>query len=93
MLSSIARGCYLVEPLGAGSFDFGENRFSLPVCGFVMQQGRATAALSGVRLEGSIDGFLRGIQGLARDLAFHPYGAMIGAPSMLLTGLSLRGES
>ena len=79
-----------MEPLGVGNFDFERDRFRLPVCGFVLRQGRATAPLSRAWLEGTITALLRNIQGVGRDLAFQPLGAMIGAPSMLISGLGLR---
>ncbi len=92
LLGSIARGYYLVESLGVGSFDFEQDRFRLPVCGFALQQGAATEPLSRVWLEGGIRALLDGIQGVARDLTFEPLGAMIGAPSLLVGGFGLRGN-
>lgn len=92
LLSSIARGYYLVEPLGAGKFDFAADRFRLPVCGFTIRQGAATAPLSKAWLEGGIRAFLEGIQGVARDLGFEPLGAMVGSPSILVGGFGLRGD-
>jgi hypothetical protein len=41
-------------------------------------------------MEGGIGSFLRNIQAVARDLSFQPLGAMIGAPSLLVSGLGLR---
>lgn len=91
LLGSITRGYYLLEPLGPGVFDFLRDQFRLPVCGMVLRRGQATAPLSRIWLEGRISSFLRNIQAVARDLTFQPMGAMIGAPSMLVTGLGLRG--
>lgn len=90
LLGSVTRGYYLLEPLGPGTFDFPGDRFRLPVCGFVLRQGRATAPLSRTWLEGGISALLRNIQGVARDLTFEPMGALIGAPSLLVSSLSLR---
>ena len=92
LLGSIARGYYLVEPLGAGRFDFEQDRFRLPVCGFALQQGVAAAPLSRVWLEGGIRALLEGIQGIARDLTFEPLGAMIGSPTLLVVGVGLRSQ-
>jgi predicted Zn-dependent protease len=42
-------------------------------------------------LEGGIGGFLRSIDAVARDLAFFPLaGAMIGSPTLRLTGMEIR---
>lgn len=91
LLGSISRGHYLVEPLGPGRFDFEQDRFSLPVCGFTLRQGAATAPVARAWLEGGIRALLEGIQGVARDLSFEPLGAMIGAPTLLVKGVGLRG--
>jgi len=90
LLSSVTRGYYLLEPLGPGMFDFERDQFRLPVCGFVLRQGQATAPLSRTWVEGGIGALLRNIQAVARDLSFQPLGAMIGAPSLLISGLGLR---
>lgn len=90
LLGSISRGHYLVEPLGAGRFDFEHDRFCLPVCGFALRQGAATAPLARAWLEGGIRALLEGIHGVARDLSFEPLGAMIGTPTMLVRGVGLR---
>jgi len=91
LLGSVTRGYYLLEPLGPGEFDFERDQFRLSVCGFVLRQGQATAPLSRTWLEGGISAFLRNIKAVARDLTFEPLGAMIGAPSLLVGGLGLRG--
>lgn len=91
LLSSVTRGYYLLEPLGPGMFDFERDHFRLPVCGFVLRQGQATAPLSRTWVEGGISTLMRNIQAVARDLSFQPLGAMIGAPSLLISGLGLRG--
>jgi len=90
LLGAVSRGHFLLEPLGSGLFDFQEDRFRIPVCGFVLRQGKASAPLSRTWLEGGISTFLRNIQAVARDLTFHPLGAMIGAPTILVNGLGLR---
>jgi predicted Zn-dependent protease len=93
LLSSVARGYYLVDTTGGGRFDFQEDRFCLPVCGLVLRQGRADAPVGGAWLCGAVSSFLRGIQAVARDLFFLPFDGMIGSPTLLVTGLELRKEA
>jgi predicted Zn-dependent protease len=92
LLSSVARGYYLVDTMGGGQFDLGQDHFSLPVCGLVLRQGRADAPVGGAWLCGAVSSFLRGIQAVARDLLFLPGDGMIGSPTLLVTGLELRKE-
>lgn len=90
LVGAVSRGYYLLGCEGPGSFDLSEDRFSLPVWGFVLRQGKSVEPLSGSRLEGRIGALLRGIQAVGRDLMFAPLKGMIGCPSMLVTGIELR---
>lgn len=90
LLGSIGRGYYFLDTPGAPRFDFDANRFALPVVGFAVERGRAMAAVAAVELGGSIGQLLHGLAGVARDLTFAPLDGMIGAPSMLLTGLEVQ---
>lgn len=90
LLGSVAQGYYLIDTMGPGRFDFTSDRFALPVCGFAVQSGRASAPVASAWLCGGIGTFLRGLAGVARDLTFHPLDGMIGSPTVLVTGLELR---
>ena len=90
LLGGVARGYYLLEQRGAGRFDLAAGELAVPVCGFAVRGGRAAAPISGGWLCGTIGAFLRGVVGVARDLAFLPLDGMIGAPTLLATGLELR---
>jgi PmbA protein len=90
LLGSIAQGYYLIDATGGARFDFAENCFALPVCGFAVQSGRASAPVAGAWLCGKISTLLQNIAGIGRDLAFHPLNGMIGSPTLLVTGLELR---
>lgn len=91
LLGSVTQGYYLIDATGPGRFDLAADRFTLPVCGFAVQSGRASAPVAGAWLCGGIGTFLKGIAGVARDLTFHPLDGMIGAPTVLAAGLELRG--
>jgi PmbA protein len=90
LLAGLARGYYLLDVVGAGRFDLAGDRFELPVCGFAVAGGRAVAPVSRALLCGGAGALLRGVQAVARDLAFLPLDGMIGAPSLLVGGLELR---
>jgi len=92
LLGGVSRGYYLLDATGGGVFDFDADRFALPVCGFAVQGGRSSAPVGGAWLCGGIGALLRGVQGAARDLAFFPLDGMLGAPTLLVTGLELRSS-
>jgi predicted Zn-dependent protease len=89
LLGSVAQGYYLIDVTGPGRFDLADDRFALPVCGFAVQSGRASAPVAGAWLCGGIGTFLKGIAGVGRDLTFHPLDGMIGSPTVLATGLEV----
>ncbi|MFP3941040.1 MAG: metallopeptidase TldD-related protein [Thermoanaerobaculia bacterium] len=92
LLEGVARGYYLLDADGAFSVDWDSGRFSVPVVGFALERGRAVAPLAGAVVEGRLGRLLRGVQAVARDLAFSPRGGgLLGAPSILVAGLEIRG--
>lgn len=91
MVGGIEHGYYLIELGDPGHFDIANDRFTLPVRGFRVEVGRATAPIARAWLGGSISGLLHGIQAVGRDLTFMPLDGMIGSPTLLIEGLTLRG--
>ncbi len=90
LVADLARGFYLLEATGPPRVDPAAATFTVPVCGFAVQAGRATAPLSGVHLAGGVGALLQGIVAVARDLAWFPLDGMIGAPTARVQGLELR---
>jgi PmbA protein len=92
LLTDLARGYYFVDVEGPAALDPEGDRFSVPVLGFAVQSGRPGAPVRGVRLQGSLRALLRGVAGVGRDLRFQPRGRdVMGAPTMLLTGVEVGG--
>jgi PmbA protein len=90
LLGAIPQGYYLIDATGPGRFDLATDRFALPVCGFAVEAGRASAPVARAWLCGGIGAFLKGVVGVGRDLTFHPLDGMIGSPTLLVTGMELR---
>ncbi|HET9227289.1 MAG TPA: metallopeptidase TldD-related protein, partial [Thermoanaerobaculia bacterium] len=91
LLGSMTQGYYLIDVTGGGRFDLAGGTFALPVCGFAVEAGRASAPVARAWLCGGIGDLLQGIAGVGRDLTFHPLTGMIGSPTILVSGLELRG--
>jgi PmbA protein len=92
LVSGVGSGCYVLDVDGGGFFDLGRDRLALPVCGFLLAGGAARGPFRNGWLCGSITGFLRGVVGVARDLAFFPLAGLLGSPTLRVSGLELRGE-
>lgn len=89
LLASVARGHYFLESQGAGRFDLEEDRFEIEVGGFRVRAGRPTATISGATLSGTVSRLLSGLEAVARDVTFFPHGGLLGAPSLLISGLDV----
>jgi len=91
LLADVRSGHYLIDTTGPARFEAKGDRFELPVCGYAVEAGRATAPIAGARLCGTAAALFRGIAAAARDLSFLPLDGMLGSPTLLVTGLELRG--
>jgi predicted Zn-dependent protease len=89
LLAGVGRGHYLLDVTDAGRFSLTEDRFALPVCGFAFEGGRPVAPVAGAWLVGPAGSLLRHVEAVARDLAFFPLAGMIGAPTVLLSGMEV----
>lgn len=89
LLGSVERGHYWLAPVGDGAFDLARDEFALPVCGFSIDGGEARAPIGEALLGGSIGEMLRGIEAVGRDLRFVPRGAVYGAPTLLVAGITV----
>lgn len=90
LVDAVREGFYLLEPRGSGHFDLATDRFTLPVCGFELQQGAAARPVKDLALHGSVGGLLRSIEAVGRDLSFQPIAGILGAPSVLARGVSVQ---
>lgn len=90
LLGSVERGYCLVDTLGAGHYDFDADRLAVPVCGYAVRGGRLAEPFTGSWLVGSPGGLLHGVRAVAGDLEFAPLDGLIGAPTLLVSGLELR---
>jgi predicted Zn-dependent protease len=91
LLGGVDRGAYLLDTTGAPRLDFATGRFAVPVCGFAVAGGRASAPIAHAWLSGELRALLHGLRATARDLSFLPLDGMIGCPSLLVEGLELTG--
>lgn len=92
LLSGLETGYYFIDAPGPGSFALDDDHFRLAVRGFAIRGGRAHAPVAPAYLTGSVASLFQGLKATARDLAFLPLSGMIGSPTLLFSGLEVRGE-
>ena len=79
---------YLVAAEGGIRID-AVGRFALPVSGFALAGGRGAGALGRCLLRGEVEGWMRGLEAVARDLTYVPGDGLYGAPSAVVSGFEL----
>ena len=92
LVADLGRGCYLLDAHGAVRWDAEADRFSVPVSGFLVDGGKAIRPLAGAWLRGAVSALLHGVAGVGRDLAFLPLGALVGSPTLRVTGIEVTAE-
>ena len=92
LAASVGRGYQLLDVLGPGRFDLDGDRLAVPVCGYALRAGRLGEPFTDSWLCGGVGALLQGVRAVGADLEFLPVGGLIGSPSLLVTGLELRGE-
>jgi len=90
LVGDLADGFYLLDAGDGRSYDLAGGFFSLPVFGFRIASGRPLHPLGPASLVGDPRRLLHAVCGIASDLRFDPLDARIGAPSLLVRGLTLR---
>lgn len=90
LAAAVSRGYHLIDALGPARVDLAGDRLAIPVCGVALRAGRRGKPFAGSWLYGGVGAFLQGLRAVGSDLAFLPLGGLIGAPSLLVTGLELR---
>jgi PmbA protein len=92
LVADLGRGCYVMDAHGAARWDAEADRFALRVSGFVVEGGAARRPVAGAWLRGRLSALLRGVVGVARDLTFLPFGALVGSPTLRVTGVEVAAE-
>jgi PmbA protein len=92
LLAAVKSGYYFLDAAGPMHLDAEADTFRLPVLGFAVEAGRATAPVQGAFLAGRLGDLLRGIVAVGRDLQFQMMDGMLGSPTLLVSGLEVRGE-
>ena len=90
LLQAVKRGYYVLDAAGPLQLDPDGDLFRLPILGFAVEGGRATAPVEGAALVGRLGELLRGIVAVGRDLQFQMLDGMLGSPTLLVSGLEVR---
>lgn len=92
LLGGLQRGYYLLALRGGVRIEKSSQRFTVAVEGFAIEKGHPASPISKGWLTGSVKALFGGLQAVARDLSFVPARrGLVGAPSVLVRGLELRG--
>lgn len=93
LVADVADGFYWIDLEAAIEIDLARDRIALPVRGFALTGGRATAPVAGVVWHGSIAALLSGLDSAARDLEWVAGDGFFGSPTLRLRGLDVSPRS
>ncbi|MDD5448701.1 MAG: TldD/PmbA family protein [Actinomycetota bacterium] len=91
--SEMGKGLEVVEIQGAHvGLNPTTGEISVGVRGYEVEGGRRVKPVREVTIAGNMEDFLKGIVGVGNDLRFVPFVGGVGAPSILVEGLTVSGK-
>jgi len=91
IISSLKRGFYLKDAIGLhAGIDFTSGDFSIPVAGFMIEQGKKTYPVRGISIGGNLFDFLKSVDKIGDDLTWVQ---SIGCPTFSVSSIKIGGIS
>jgi PmbA protein len=91
ILSGMSIGMLVTSIMGAHTINTISGDFSIGFSGFLIENGKISRPVRGMTIAGNIFDILNHTDEIGSDLMFFPHGGSIGAPSILVFGLSVSG--
>ncbi|MFH1709585.1 MAG: TldD/PmbA family protein [bacterium] len=91
MISGSSKGFLVTNIMGAHTINPISGDFSIGFSGFLIENGKISRPVRGMTIAGNILDVFNHIDEIGSDLMFFPHNGSIGAPSILIFGLSVSG--
>jgi len=88
IIKSITKGLYLVRIMGAHTANPISGDFSFGAAGILIENGQLTHPVRSITIAGNLIDLLKHLKAVGSDLRFF---SSIGAPTLLLEGISISG--
>jgi len=91
IIKSTKKGFYVTKVMGMHTVNPISGEFSIGASGILIENGIKTIPVRGITISGNLIELLRSIEAVGSDLRFIPFGANIGSPTLLISGITISG--
>ena len=92
LMEGMSKGFLIENIMGAHTINPISGDFSIGFSGFYIENGKQSRPVRGMTIAGNILDVFNHIEDIGSDLMFFPYNGNIGAPSILISNLSVGGK-
>jgi PmbA protein len=91
LIGSVERGLYMTSTMNTGGINPVNGDYSVGASGLWVEKGEIVKPVTEVTVAGNMLEMLASVEGVAQDLRFVPVAASVGAPTMVVEGMTIAG--
>jgi PmbA protein len=91
LIGSVDKGLYVTSTMNTGGINPINGDYSVGATGLWVENGEIVRPVTEVTVAGNMLDMLANVQGIADDLRFIPLAASVGAPTMVIGGMTIGG--
>jgi PmbA protein len=92
LMGGLERGLYMTSTMNTGGINPANGDYSVGASGLWVEHGEIVKPVAEVTVAGNMLDMLASVEGVADDLRFIPISASVGAPTIVVGGLTIGGS-
>jgi PmbA protein len=92
LMRGVQRGLYMTSTMNTGGINPANGDYSVGASGLWVENGQIVGPVAEVTVAGNMLDMLANVEGIADDLRFIPISASVGAPTIVVGGLTIGGS-
>jgi PmbA protein len=92
LIDGVERGLYMTSTMNTGGINPANGDYSVGASGLWVENGQIVKPVAEVTVAGNMLDMLASVEGIADDLRFIPISASVGAPTIVVGGLTIGGS-
>jgi PmbA protein len=92
LIGGVERGLYMTSTMNTGGINPANGDYSVGASGLWVEKGEIVKPVAEVTVAGNMLDMLVSVEGVADDLRFIPISASVGAPTIVVGGLTIGGS-
>ncbi len=93
LLNGVKRGLYVTNTMNTGGINPINGDYSVGASGLWVENGETVGPVAGVTIASNMSNMLHNLSAIGDDLRFIPLSASIGAPTMIVEGMTIGGTA